>query len=355
MVAPYVKFVAKKAVALALTLVLATYLVVIISNLGGYLDTLVRNQIIKEVTSRYAQRPEFQRLPKEEQEKILKREIEAELKARGLDKPFFPDRSLIYLRDALSLNLGRAMVIKSASGSSKVSAIILERLPWSVLLFTTGTILSVAIGIYLGLHMGRRALSKFDRGMSLSAIILQSIPPWYFGVLALLIFAYRLHWFPSGGWVKKFYGVPWYILAVDMLHHLALPLVCWVISTFGFWAYVTRNLVIYILYEDYVMAAKAKGVPEEMLIRRYVLRPAAPPIVTMTALALIASWQGAIITETVFKWFGLGYLYWQAIMALDAPIIIGLTVTYAYLLMITVLVLDIIYGLLDPRVRTGGG
>jgi len=103
--------------------------------------------------------------------------------------------------------------------------------------------------------------------------------------------------------------------------------------------------------EDYVYAARARGLPEKKILNRYVLRAASPPTVTSLALTIIASWQGAIITETVFNWPGLGRLFFEAITRLDAPVVIGLTAIYAYLLVGTVLILDLIYGLLDPRVR----
>ena len=349
----YGKYLVKRAIFLGLTLLVATYVTIVIANMGGYIDLIIRRQIEFQVSQQLAQDPHFHELSKEEQEAYRQKLIEGAIKAAGLDKPFW-ERSLIYLQKALTLDLGRAMFLRSAAGSSRVRDIILERLPWSVLLFTTGTVIDAALGILIGLHMGRKALSKFDRGMSIFAIVTTSIPSWFFGVLALLIFAYRLGWFPTGGLVTKFYGVPWNKLVIDLLYHLALPLACWVFSGIGSWAYTTRNIVIYTLQEDFVVAARAKGVPENLILRRYVLRPSLPPIVTMIALALIASWTGAIITETVFQWPGLGLLYWQAIVTMDAPVIIGLTVIYAYLLVITVFILDIIYGFLDPRIKVGG-
>ncbi len=359
MVPPYVKYLAKRAVILGVTLVVAVYLTIVIANMGGYIDIIMKNQITFQVRQELMRNPEFQRLMHEDPERAeayLNTMIEAAIKAHGLDKPFI-ERSMIYLRDALTLSLGRSMFLRSREGSRLVKNIILERLPRTVLLFTTGTVVSAAIGIYIGLHMGRKALSKFDRGVSMFAIVAQSIPPWYFGILALLIFAYRLGWFPTGGFVSAWVGVPWPQRILDILWHLTLPLACWTLSSFGSWAYLTRNMVIHILGEDFVMAARAKGVPRNTLLRRYVLRPAAPPIVTMIALSLIASWTGAIITETVFQWRGLGMLYWEAMGGeqIDAPVVIGLTVVYAYLLVITVFILDIIYGLLDPRVKAGGG
>jgi len=99
------------------------------------------------------------------------------------------------------------------------------------------------------------------------------------------------------------------------------------------------------------VAAPAKGLPERTVMYRYVLRAASPPIVTSLVLTLIASWTGAIITETVFNWPGLGQLFFQAIQRFDPPVIVALTAVYAVLLVITVFLLDLVYGLLDPRVK----
>ncbi len=349
----YLRFLAKRAIFLLLTLMIATYLTIIIANFGGYIDEILKSQIEWEVSWELSRDPAFRKLPEEEQERIRLRMIEDRIKARGLDKPFIL-RSIIYLRDALTLSLGRAMYLRSAGGSSRVADIILERLPWSVLLFTTGTILSALVGIYVGLYMAKRALGVFDRSMMVTAILTSSIPAWFFGIIFLLVFSIQLGIFPPGGLVSRPH-TELFAYIIDVLYHLALPLITWVFASFGGWAYVTRNIVIQIMREDFVMAARAKGLPERRILYKYVLRPAAPPIVTMLALAIIASWTGAIITETVFSWPGLGTLYWEAIGVMDAPVIIGLTVIYAYLYVITIFILDLVYALLDPRVRTLGG
>ncbi len=349
----YGKYLAKRIIIMATTLIIATYLTVIIANMGGLVDEIVKSQIEIEVSESMREDPKLAEMTKEEKEEYKQEMIALRLRARGLDKPFVM-RSFYYLRDALTLNLGRAMFLRSASGSNRISTIILERLPWSILLYTTGTIINIIIGLPLGLYMGRRALSKLDRGVSMFAVLTASLPSWFIGVLFILLFYFYLGWFPPGGLVSTTHASYWSLGAVrDIAWHIALPLMAWVITGFGGWAYTTRNMVIHITHEDYVLAARAKGVPEGLLVRRYILRPAAPPIVTMVALSLIASWSGAIITETVFGWPGLGTLFWGAVSNMDAPVVIGLTVIYAYLLVITIFALNIIYGLLDPRVKTG--
>jgi peptide/nickel transport system permease protein len=119
-------------------------------------------------------------------------------------------------------------------------------------------------------------------------------------------------------------------------------------------AYNWRTFFLIYSSEDYVEMAKAKGLSDREIERRYILRPTLPTIITNFALILIAMWTGAIITETVFNWPGIGRAYFQAIGLFDTPVIVGLTVIYAYLLGITVFLLDFIYALVDPRVKVGG-
>jgi len=344
------KYLLKRAIFLTITLVLSIYLTIIIANAGGMIDEILKAQIKYDITTNLARTPGWAQLPEEEKIKMINDRFESAIHAKGLDRPFF-ERTFIYLINALSLNLGRALFLTSASGTKQISTIILERLPRTVLLFTTGTIGYSIIGLLIGLQMAKKPGGFFDRLISFFAIITQSIPPWFFGILFILFFAYYIRLFPFGGMVS----VPppsdlgGYIL--DVLYHMALPLFTWIFSLFGSWAYITRNLTIQISGEDFVTAAKAKGLQDNQIMMRYILRPSLPPIITSISLSLIASWQGAIITETVFGWPGLGRLFYAAIETLDAPVIIGLTVVYAYLLVATVFLLDLTYSLMDPRIK----
>jgi len=345
-------YLAKRASLLAVTLIVATYLTVVIANGGGLVDQILVNQIRFDVTSTLSRDPSFNRLPEAEREKLLEQRIELAIRAKGLDQPFIV-RSFIYLVDALTLRLGQALVIKSNTGSRAVIDIIAERLPATVALFTTATIIYSILGILVGLAMARKPGGLFDRFMTMLAVITGVIPPWFFAIIFLLIFAFYIRLFPFGGFVSVPSPTDPLLYALDVMYHMVLPLITWVIASFPFWAYITRNIVIQTIGEDFVTMAKAKGLPQSAILRRYVLRPSLPPIITNVALALIASWQGAIITEVVFGWPGIGNLLNLAILSTDAPVVIGATVVYAYLLVATVLILDIIYTVLDPRVKVG--
>lgn len=346
------KYLGKRIALLSITLLVAVYLTIIIANAGGLIDDILKAQIRYEIASNLARSPGWSQITEEEKTRIINERFQAAIESKGLNKPFL-ERTFIYLIDALTLRLGRALFITSADGSKNVGDIIFERLPQTMLLFTTGTILYSIIGLFLGLYMAKRPGGFFDRIFSVFAVVTQVIPPWFFGILFILIFAYYIGVTPFGGMVS----VPPpkdplnYIL--DVVYHMALPLFTWIFSFFGAWAYIARNLIIQIAEEDFVTTAKAKGLPENVVMRRHVLRPSLPPVITIISLSLISSWQGAIITETVFNWPGLGTLFYQAINSLDAPVVIGLTVIYAYLLVATVLVLDLMYSILDPRIRSG--
>ena len=344
------KHLAKRGVFLAVTLIVAMYLVVLIANAGGRVDEILIAQIRFKTAIELANSPAYRNLNATQRAELLNQTIALRIHARGLDLPF-AEKSFTYTIDALTLNLGQAMFLRSNGGSSSIADIILERLPITVLLFTTGSVVSAIIGIILGLKMARRAMKPFDRGMTVFSISTTVVPAWIFAILFLMLFAFEVRIFPARGFVDSPPPKDSGAYALSVMYHLSLPLITWVLSNFGGWAYTTRNLVLQVMDEDFVMAARAKGLPERIVQRRYVFRAASPPIVTSLALTLIASWTGAIITETVFQWPGLGLLFIQAVQAFDATIVIGLTAIYAVLLVVTVFILDLVYSLLDPRIR----
>ncbi len=344
-------FLAKRGVFLAITLVLAILATVVIANAGGRLDEILRAQARSETLQKLQQDPSYQRLNQTERTQRFNDTYNRIVQARGLDQPF-PAKVITYTYRALIFQLGRSEVLQTASGSHDVGAIISERLPRTLILFTTANIIAAVVGIYLGLHMARRALSAFDRGMTVLSVTTFAAPAWVFGIFFILIFGFGLRWFPTGGIASvpppppgsaQYYG--------DVTYHMILPIVTVAFSVFGSWSYTTRNLVLQIMEEDFVKVARAKGLPERTVLNRYVLRTASPPIVTSLALTLISAWTGAIITETVFNYPGIGLLFFEAISAFDRPVIIGLTAIYAELLVLTVFLLELTYSFLDPRIR----
>ncbi|MBO3800837.1 MAG: ABC transporter permease [Thermoproteota archaeon] len=342
-------YLTKRALALFLTVVIATYLTIVIVNIGGYIDEIKKSQLYEELSQMVKRDPMYRRLTPEEQDKIINQMYELEVKRQGLDQPFLI-KSFIYLKDAITLNLGRSLYITSNTGSNDVKLIILERLPATVLLFTTLTIINFIIQTTLGLYLSRRRGSLFDK-VVVSLAPTSVIPGWLYGIVLILIFASYLKILPYGGMVDVPPPEDPFSYALSVLKHMILPMLSWIVAGFFMGIYGSRTFFLLFSSEDYVTMGKAKGIPEKDLLYRYIFRPTLPPIITGLALGLIGSWGGAIITETVFSWPGLGRLTYEAISAMDAPVIIATTIVYAYLLAATVFILDILYSYLDPRIR----
>jgi len=350
---PIAVYMTRRIIALFVTVIIAVYITILVANMGGYVDEIIKSEIRLQVTQAIRENPYYRNLPKREVDKLINMTYFNELKKRGLDKPFLI-RSFMYLTKAITLELGRAMFLTSDSGSAQVKLIILERLPQTVLLFTTATVVNFFIHLYFGLILSRKYGSFWDKLVVYLAPT-SAIPGWFYGIILIVIFASWLHILPYGGLVD--YPPPdsplMYFLSV--LRHSILPILSWVVGTLFIGIYSDRTLFLIYSTEDYVEAARAKGLPDRLIERRYILRNALPPKITQLALAVIASWTGAIITEAVFNWPGLGTTLYAAIMVFDVPVLVGVTVIYAYLLAATVLILDIIYGFIDPRIKVRGG
>jgi peptide/nickel transport system permease protein len=348
-----VKFVAKRAITIFLVIVVAAYLTILIANMGGYVDEIMKSEIILNVTTRFQNDPQFRNYPQDVRDRLINETVTLEYKRIGLDQPFII-RSFMYLKNALTLDLGRALYLTSDSGSRMVRNIILERLPQTIMLFTTATLINFFLSLFIGLYLSRHHGSFLDR-LFIAGAPTSVIPGWFYGIFLILIFAAYLNVLPYGGIIDVPPPTTTLLYALSVLKHMILPLSAWIISAFFLGAYSNRTFFLIFSTEDYVEAARAKGVPPRQIETKYILRPSLPPIITMLALGIVNSWSGAMITETVFNWRGLGLLTYAAISATDTPVIIGITVIYAYLLGATVLLLDIIYGLIDPRIKVGKG
>jgi peptide/nickel transport system permease protein len=270
----------------------------------------------------------------------------------GLNRPFMV-RSFEFLSDALTLNLGRADLMSSDSGSQQVRYILLERLPPTLVLFATANLILFFVTLFAGLYLSRKYGSLLDK-LVIALAPTSSAPGWFYGLFLILIFAAILGVLPFGSMVDAPPPEEPIPYALSLAKHLVLPVSAIVISGVFLNAYNMRTFFLIYSSEDYVEMAKAKGLSSREIERRYILRPTLPTIITNFALTIIVLWQGAIILETVFNWPGLGRAYFQAIGLYDTAVIVGNTIVFAYLLAITVFVLDFIYAWVDPRVRIGG-
>lgn len=348
-----VKYTARRATALLLTVVLGVYLTIVIANMGGYVDQIRISQIRESVGASVAADPQLQALPASEISKRINQQVELETQRLNLDRPFML-RSFTYLTEALSLSLGRAEVLTSDSGSRQVRLILLERLPATLLLFASADLLLFFGTIFIALFLSRRYGSFLDRAVVALAPT-SAAPSWFYGIFLILIFAALLKVLPFGGMVAVPPPESTLQYAASVLKHLILPVAAILIGAVFVTIYSWRTFFLIYSAEDYVEMAKAKGLSSGDIERRYILRPTLPTIITTFSLGIISIWTGSIILEIVFNWPGIGRLLFQAIGAFDTPVIVGSVVIYAYLLALTVFLLDIVYALIDPRVKVGEG
>jgi len=347
------RYSAIRLVSLFVTVVIGVYLTILIANMGGKVDEIQRGQIEETVSMALATNPAFKALSQAEKENQRAMLIAVQVRRLGLDKPFIT-RSFILLKDALTLNLGRAQQMTSDTGSKEVKNIILERLPPTLLLFGTANIFLFFGAMLIGLSLSRKYGSWMDKLFVILAPT-SSAPGWFYGIFLILIFAALLGWLPFGGMTDAPPPENPLGYALSVAKHMILPLLAWILSAIFLGSFTQRTFFLIYSSEDYVDMAKAKGLTSKDIERRYILRPTLPTIITNFALTLIAMWTGAIIFETVFQWPGLGRQMYRAITAYETAVVVGEAVVYAYLLALTIFVLDFIYALVDPRVRIGGG
>lgn len=346
------KYMAVRVLLLAITVVIGLYLTILIANMGGYVDEIRRGEIRETISQRTLIDPALKALEPDVRARRLEELIALEEKRVGLDKPFAV-RSFNFLKNALTLNLGWASFMSSDAGSRQVRNIILERLPATLLMTGSASLINFFITLLIGLSLSRRYGSWLDK-ITIGLSPVSAIPAWFYSLFLILVFAAWLGWLPFGGMVSAPPPKEPVFYALSLLEHMVLPLVAWTISGFFGAVYAYRTFFLIYSSEDYVEMAKAKGLNSKDIERRYVLRPTLPNIITNFAFTLIYSWTGAPIFETVFNWPGIGRVTLQAVNLYETSVIVGTTVVFSYLLAITVFLLDFFYAIVDPRVKIGG-
>lgn len=342
-------YTARRTIALLLTVMVGVYLTILIANMGGQVDELRMVQIRADVSEQVRADPAFFDLPAQERNELIERQVGLEVERLRLDQPFIL-RSIDYLNRAMRLDLGRAEQMHSDRGAREVYWIIVERLPATLLLFGTANLLVFFVAVFAALWLSRRYGSRTDRTI-IALAPSSAAPGWFYGIFLILLFAFVVPILPAGGMVDVPPPEDPWAYAASVLRHMTLPVLAMFVSSIFISIYSWRTFFLIHSSEDYVEMARAKGLPSGMIERRYILRPTLSPIITSFLLMLIGLWSGAIILEQVFNWPGLGSLLFQAIGHRDTPVIIGSVVIFAYLLALTVFLLDFLYAILDPRVR----
>lgn len=345
------RYFAKRGAILFGVLMVTLFLTVIL--VGSNMDAILKKGIAIQVRTEIVENKDLVAgfAGTDELNSYISNQIEQRTRSLGLDAPWYsPNRIGLAMYKILVLDFGHSSFLTSDSGSTAVGDIILEKLPRTILLFTTATIIISIIGIFVGAISGSRVGSKTDKVTSAFAIISSSFPVWWIGLIMIFTFAFSYNIFPARATPPIPPSDPGYALA--LLYHMALPIITIVLIGFGTWAYLVRNFMAGIMQEDFIFVKKTIGLKHRKIIFGSALKNAAPPIVTILALSLSGSLGGAIITEAVFDWPGMGRLYFEAITLMDLPVIIGATYVLTVFFLVSIFVSDFLYGYLDPRIRT---
>ncbi|MCS7145590.1 MAG: ABC transporter permease [Nitrososphaerota archaeon] len=338
-----------KALSLIIVLFGVLLFVVIIFGATGLSDRVL-SSIVNEEVRLYRQSVASQIRDPEALEAAVTK-FRAELvRSYGLDRPWYERLPNMLLRVIL-LDLGRARLAQTFTGSNVISDIIMERLPNTVILVSTAIAINFLIGIFLGVRVATKPGSRLDRATSFLSAVSYAVPTWWLGILFILVFAFYLRLFPYGGLYSSPPPSDPLMRWLDIIWHATLPITVLVIVNVGLTIYVTRTIVLNIAQEDFVQVARVKGLPEGLVNRRYVMRVAAPPILTNIILGLAGSIGGAILTETVFSWPGMGTLFFEAIVQSDEALILSLVYMFTLVYVVARFVLEVLYMVVDPRVR----
>lgn len=231
---------------------------------------------------------------------------------------------------------------ESYRSKRKVTTIILERIGPTAQLALAAIFLQLVIGVPLGVLAAIRRNRWQDHGANVLTLIGQSAPTFFIGTLALYVFAYRFGWFPIGGYGDGVLG---------RLHHLVLPAATLATVGIAYYARVVASEMKDTLMEDYVRTARAKGLSERDVVVRHALRNALGPLVTLVGLDLGVLLGGAVVTEYIFAWPGIGREVLQAVLEIDIPLILGVVLVAAIAIAVANLLVDLVYLWLDPRLR----
>ncbi|MFQ5914766.1 MAG: ABC transporter permease [Nitrospinota bacterium] len=258
----------------------------------------------------------------------------------GLDQPIYV-RYLKWVRQVLSGDLGFSRTYKRPTGE-----ILSSRIGNTFWLMAAAFLISLVVAVPLGIFSALRQYSGFDYAVNLGAFTGISVPAFWLGLMAIILFAEVLGWFPPGG-IRT---LGRHSLG-DRLWHLTLPALVLSIQTLGQWTRYMRNSMFDTLKTDYIRTARAKGLGETAVIGRHALKNAAFPMITVLALSIPELFSGALITETIFAWPGMGRLLYDSVIGSDYYVAMIAFMCLAALTLLFNMMADIAYGVADPRLR----
>lgn len=254
-----------------------------------------------------------------------------------------------YLKRMVTGDFGISVTFYPAN----VSEVLSQSIFWTIGLLGVTTIISFLLGIRLGIWSGWRRDSPLSTTTIFIALFLNSTPYFWVALIAVYVFGLQLGWFPLSGAYAS--GVTGWRFIGSVLYHAILPALTIIITATGGWILTMRNNMLSVLQEDYISFAKAKGLPEKVIISEYAARNAILPSFTGFAMALGFIVGGSLITETVFNYPGVGYMLYQSVLNIDYPLMQALFLFIMITVLVANFIADLTYSLLDPRIRTGGG
>lgn len=288
--------------------------------------------------------------------------IQAATQKWGLDKPL-PEQYLIYLKNLLQGDLGTSFKTKNPVASD-----LKNFLPATIELSIGSFIFAILIGLPLGIISAVKSGSFVDQFTRVFSLLGASMPPFWSGLLVLFVFYYKLRWAPGPGRINSRLGAPESFTGLfvfdsliqgnmpafwDSLSHLILPSIILGWFTLALIARITRSSMLEALQQDYIRTARAKGLAEKWVVLSHALRNALIPLVTLVGLAFAGLMSGAIMTETIFSWPGIGRYAVESAANLDYPAITGTTLLIAIIYMLVNIFVDALYTIIDPRIREG--
>lgn len=277
--------------------------------------------------------------------RISSESLQRAKEALGLNRPVLV-QYFAWLKELLVGNFGY-----SITSGEPVLGMIFERLPATLLLTGTAFMISFIIGIPLGVYSATHKYTLGDYGLTIFSFIGISVPSFFFGMGLIYFFALRLGWLPTSGFGSTtFSGSDWAAF-IQRLRYMIMPVMVLSLGNLSTVMRFTRSSMVETLNQDYIRTAKAKGLSKRVVIYRHALKNSLIPVITIFGLSIPNLFGGSYITEKVFSWPGMGLLGVNAISNRDYPVLMGLTVFTALLVLLGNLLADILYSIVDPRIR----
>ncbi len=281
---------------------------------------------------------------------MTEQEIEQTIRGLGLDKPIW-EQFWYFIKGATTGDLGNSFIF----GTSALKLII-SRMPATLELAFTALALAIVIGIPLGIYAGLRPNAKISKIIMTVSIMGFSLPTFWVGLMMMMVFAVMLGWLPSTGRgeTATFLGITSSLFTLDGLRHLILPATNLALLKVSLTIRLTRAGTREAIQQDYIKYARAKGLSESRIVLVHLLKNILIPVITVMGLEFGALIAFSVVTETIFAWPGMGKLLIDSIQQLDRPVIVAYLIIIVVFFVVINLIVDILYSVLDPRVRLGG-